>query len=108
MSETTPTCGKLSAAERQDALRMLEQFHCFPGSYMFKAIGYNSGEFAQKVRQAAEGVLGPLTEEGSLRSRPSAGGKYLAVTIESELASPEQVLAVYDALKALEGLVALI
>jgi hypothetical protein len=32
----------------------------------------------------------------------------LAVTLEAELASAEQVLEVYEALKGLEGLVALI
>lgn len=98
---------RLLAAERQDALRMLEEHHSFPCVYMFKVIGYNSGDFAQEVRRAAEAVLGPITGEGELRSRPSAGGKYLAVTIDTQVDSSEKVLAVYDGLKALEGVVML-
>lgn len=107
MSDTIPANSGFSAAERGEALKMLEQHHCFPGSYMFKVIGYNSGDFAQETRRAAEAVLGPLIEAGAVRSRPSAGGKYLAVTIEAELASAEQVLEVYQGLRALEGLVTL-
>ncbi|MCF8064371.1 MAG: DUF493 domain-containing protein [Desulfarculaceae bacterium] len=105
MTDTTPA--RLSAAERQEALRMLEEHHSFPCVYMFKAIGYNSGEFAQEVRCAAEPVLGPMTGGGELRSRPSAGGKYLAVTIDTKVGSSEKVLEVYDGLKALGGLVML-
>lgn len=105
MTDCTPAPGRLTAAERQDALRMLEEHHSFPCIYMFKVIGYNSGEFAQKARRAAEAVLGPLTEEGVLRSRPSGGGKYLAVTIDTQVESSEQVLAVYDELRALQGMV---
>ena len=107
MTERTTVPDRLSAAERQDALRMLEEHHSFPCVYMFKVIGYNSGEFAQEVRRAAEAVLGPITGEGELRSRPSAGGKYLAVTIDTKVKSSAQVLDVYDALKALEGMVML-
>ena len=77
MTDTTPAPDRLSAAERQEALRMLEEHHSFPCVYMFKAIGYNSGEFAQEVRRAAEAVLGPITGEGELRSRPSARGQVL-------------------------------
>ena len=107
MSDSDPACKRFTSAERQDALRMLEEHHCFPGSYMFKVIGYNTGEFAQEVRRAAEAVLGPLIEEGAVRSRSSGGGKYLAVTIETEVSSPEQTLEVYEALRALEGMVML-
>ncbi len=95
-------------AGREESLALLEEFHSFPGPYMFKIIGYDSGDFAGQARQAAEGVLGPLDEDGCLRCRPSSGGRYLAVTLEAELASAEQVLEVYEALKGLEGLVALI
>lgn len=107
MTESNCFPSRLSAAERQDALRMLEEHHDFPCVYMFKIIGYNSGDFAQEVRRAAEAVLGPITGEGELRSRPSARGKYLAVTIDTGVASSAQVLEVYSALKALEGLVML-
>ncbi len=97
-----------SPASREESLRLLEQFHSFPGPYMFKVIGLAGGDFAASVRRAAESVLGPILEPGALRSRPSSGDKYVSVTLETELASAEQVLEVYEALKGVEDLVALI
>jgi len=97
-----------SPASREESIQLLERFHSFPGPYMFKVIGLASGDFVASVRRAAESVLGPIMEPGALRSRPSSGDKYLAVTLENELASAEQVLQVYEALKGVEGLVALI
>lgn len=107
MTDGTPIPDRIAAAERQDALARLEEHHDFPCVYMFKAIGHNSGEFAQEVRRAAEAVLGPITGKDELRSRPSSGDKYLAVTIDTKVKSSAQVLDVYDALKALEGMVML-
>ena len=107
MTECTPDIQRPTPAERQEALSRLEEHHDFPCVYMFKAIGYNSGEFAQEVRQAAESVLGPIMGKDEVRSRPSSGDKYLAVTIDTQVESSSQVLDVYEALKALEGLVML-
>ncbi|MCF8032687.1 MAG: DUF493 domain-containing protein [Desulfarculaceae bacterium] len=95
-------------ASREESLQLLEQFHDFPGPYMFKVIAFDSEDLAAEVRRQAEAVLGPLTEQGSVRTRPSSGGKYLSVTLEAELASAEQVLQVYESLKQVEGLVAMI
>ena len=86
-------------ASREESLKLLEQFHDFPCAYMFKVIARGREDLAAEVRRQAEGVLGPLMEEGSVRSRPSSKGKYLSVTVEAELASAEQVLAVYEALR---------
>ncbi|MCB2191424.1 MAG: DUF493 domain-containing protein [Deltaproteobacteria bacterium] len=108
MSEPTPDPQRPTAVERQQALKRLEEHHDFPCVYMFKVIGYNSGELAQEVRRAAETVLGPIMGKNEIRSRPSSGDKYLAVTIETKVESSAQVLDVYDALKALEGLIALV
>lgn len=95
-------------AGREESLRLLEQFHDFPCPYMFKVIALGSEELPAEVRRRAEGVVGPIMDQGSVRTRPSSGGKYLSVTVETELASAEQVLEVYEALKGVEGLVALI
>lgn len=95
-------------ASREESIRLLEQFHDFPGPYMFKVIAWGSEDLPAEVRRRAEGVVGPIMEENSVRTRPSSGGKYMSVTVETELASAEQVLAVYEALKEVEGLVALI
>lgn len=90
------------------SVELLEQHHDFPCLYMFKVIGFCHDDFVEEVRAAVEPVLGRLTEGEELRLRPSRGGRYLSVTLEKEVADAGQVLAVYQALKGLQGLVALI
>lgn len=87
---------------------MLEEHHCFPGPYTFKVIGFGHDEFAAEVRAAAEGVVGPLTDRFAVRTRPSSGGKYHAVTLEVEAGGADQVLGIYEALRAVEGVVMLV
>ncbi len=94
--------------QTQNSVELLERFHDFPCTYMFKIIGYGAEGFVESVRAAAEPVLGRLRPGRELRSRPSRSGRYLAVTLEKEVAGAHQVLAVYQALRGLEGVVALI
>ncbi|MCA1905633.1 MAG: DUF493 domain-containing protein [Desulfarculus sp.] len=93
----------------QEALRLLERFHDFPGDYIFKVIGFGAEEFTAAVRQAAEAVLGPLADAGGqLHSRPSRGGRYTAVSLEVKVVDARQVLEVYSALKRVQGVVVLV
>lgn len=92
----------------REALELLERHHQFPGTYMFKVIGLGGADFAEEVALAAERVLGPLDREACLWTRPSSGGKYLSVTLEAELASAQQVLDTYAALKQVQGVVVLV
>lgn len=92
-----------------EAMALLERFHSFPGEYMFKVIGFGGAEFAAAVGAAAQSVLGPLGGPGrGLRSRPSSGGRYTAVTLEVEVSDAQQVLEVYAALKQVQGVVVLV
>lgn len=91
--------------EYHKSLDLLNQYHDFPCCYMFKVIGYNADGFLDSVQEAAQGVLGPLNPKKDLRSRPSREGRYLSVTIETGVHDAQQVLAVYAALKGLEGVV---
>jgi hypothetical protein len=93
----------------QEALKLLEQHHQFPSQYMFKVIGFAGPEFMAAVRAAAESVLGVLEDPGrQLRCRPSSGGRYLSVTLEVMVADAPQVLAIYAALKQVQGVVVLV
>lgn len=101
------TCGECAPLLSQEALRLLEQHHQFPGDYMFKVIGFAGAGFEDCVRQAAQSVLGPL-EDAALRSRPSRGGRYVSVTLEVEVAHAQEVLAIYAALRQVQGVVVLV
>ncbi len=69
----------------------------FPCEFSIKAMGVATPEFdalvAEIVRQHA-----PDLGEGAIRTRPSSGGKYLAVTVTINATSKEQLDAIYQAL----------
>jgi hypothetical protein len=71
----------------------------FPCSFPVKALGHADDGFeiliATIVRRHA-----PDLGEGAVRSRPSRGGKYLAVTVRIRATSREQLDAIYQDLHA--------
>ncbi len=69
----------------------------FPCEFSIKAMGLATPEFdtvvVEIVRQHA-----PELGEGAVRTRPSSGGKYLAVTVTINATSKKQLDAIYQAL----------
>ena len=69
----------------------------FPCDFPIKVVGHQDNDFegqvVARVRQHA-----PDLGEGAVRSRPSQGGKYLAVTITVRATSQAQLDAIYRAL----------
>jgi putative lipoic acid-binding regulatory protein len=71
----------------------------YPVDYPFKAIGLAAVDLqAHVVALVARAV--PDVEVGEVTSRPSSGGKYLAVTVNVRLRTEDERLAVYRALAA--------
>ena len=102
-------CGCHKAPQEHQALGLLEKYHQFPCDYMFKIIGFAGPDFQDLVRRAAESVLGPLSDpQAQVSCRPSSGGRYLSVTLELNVADASQVLAIYAALKQVQGVVVLV
>lgn len=107
---STPSPDKPSGApgqQHRQALELLERFHQFPTLYTFKVIGFNHHDLAGRVRAAACRVLDGESPPDPLPARPSRGGRYLAVSLEAEVADAETVLRVYAALREVEGVVSL-
>ncbi len=69
----------------------------FPCEFSIKAMGLATPEFdsivVEIVRQHA-----PDLGEGAVRTRPSSGGKYLAVTVTINATSKKQLDCIYQAL----------
>ncbi len=69
----------------------------FPCEFSIKAMGLATPEFDAVVvgivRQHA-----PELGEGAVRTRPSSGGKYLAVTVTINATSKRQLDAIYQSL----------
>ena len=89
---------------REEALELLNQTHDFPQPVMIKAIGVNKDGFEARVAALVRDNL-RLDQEPICRTRLAKSGRHLAVTVEPEFQSAEDVLRIYEALRQLDGLV---
>ena len=93
--------------DHRPSVELLESTHLFPGTYQIKAIGSNDADFAGRVVAAAISELsGPSEVEHTIRH--TQGGRHIAVPLPLSVHSAEQVLAIYAALKQVEGLALLL
>jgi len=88
-------------------IELLESTHSFPGGYMFKVIGRTEGNFVGRTVAAVRMHLSESSEP-PFSSRKTATGAHVSVTIEPHVASAADVLAIYETLRDLEGLVMLL
>ncbi len=84
--------------------QLLESTHEFPGTYMFKVIGRIEGEFALRVVTAVRDALA-RPDDPPHSVRVAAGGRHVAVTVEPRVDSAEEVIAIYQRLRTIAGLV---
>lgn len=82
----------------------LSQLIEFPCDYQFKAFGLSDekGSFFEAVGAAVASVV-PVSLD-AMKSRPSAQGTYLCVTIMVRLHNADQLKAIYAALREVKGL----
>lgn len=86
---------------------LLADTHEFPGTFRFKAIGEATNDFeARVVAAAASELSGPSEVEHSVRE--TKGGRHIAVSLEVTVQTPDQVRAIYAAIRQVEGLALLL
>lgn len=66
----------------------------FPCAFPIKAMGRNSSNFEQTVREIVLRHAGPVDEE-AIVSRPSGAGNFLSVTITITARSRQQLDSIY-------------
>lgn len=74
---------------------LIDSVHQFPGTYMFKVVGWQRNDFVERVLSAAREVVGgalPL----NYRTRQTASGRHIAVTLEPFIDDSDQVLEIYE------------
>jgi putative lipoic acid-binding regulatory protein len=88
---------------RARALALLEATHVFPVAYEVTVITITSDDIHGAVRAAAgHGLDAPLGDEDHT-TVPSKGGKYTSHRLRVRCARPVDVLALYERLRAIEG-----
>lgn len=69
----------------------------FPCQFPIKAMGKNTPDFDSVVANIVSLHVEEITD-CTIKTRPSKGGKYLAVTIEIQASSKKQLDAIYQGL----------
>ena len=94
--------------DRERSLALLRAQHQFPGAYDLSVIAVSTAAVAAAVRAAVEdGLAEPLGRDAH-QVIPSTGGKYASHRFVVYLRAAEDVLALYDRVKQVTGVVTIL
>lgn len=85
-------------------LHLLESTHSFPGTYMFKVVGYQRNDFVERVLDAAREVIGGAIPV-EYRTRATDSGRHISVTLEPFVDDSDQVLEIYEQLRDVDDVI---
>lgn len=89
---------------REESLQLLNTTHDFPCPFLFKIIGVSENAFVARVVATVREAL-KLEEDPPFQTRATPNGEHISVTLEPEIDSAETVLAIYDQLRHVKGVV---
>ena len=89
--------------DRERSLELLRAAHTFPGPFQFRIVIHPGRE--ADVIAALQSALGRDGAISEVTQRESRNGRFLSVRPTLHLDSAEEVLAVYAALKLVEGVI---
>lgn len=87
-----------------DSIRLLEETHDFPCEVMIKVIGHSQATFVEAILEIVRECQS-LGELPAYRSRSTPNGKYIAITLEPPFQSAAEVLALYERIRVVQGVV---
>jgi hypothetical protein len=88
----------------QGSIELLKSTHQFPCRYVFKVIGRAEGGFVSRVVAAVRAELAQ-DQDPPYTCREATSGRHVAVSLEPTVQTPQQVLAVYQRIRGVVGLV---
>jgi len=89
------------------SVEILENAHDFPCPYTFKVIGTDDGNFTGRVVASVRDEL-QIELDPPYTFRNTKNGKHVAITLEPECQSAQQVIAIYSRLMGMDGIVMLL
>jgi putative lipoic acid-binding regulatory protein len=95
------------SSHEQHSIDLLNDTHDFPTRLLVKVIGANDPSFVDRVLAVVRSQI-ELDGEPPFTTRATPHGRHIAVTLEPLFDNAEQVLAVYAALRQIDGVVMLL
>lgn len=89
------------------SIEILEANHQFPCVYTFKVIGASDGRFTSRVVSAVRDEL-DIEVDPPYTFRTTKNGNHVAITLEPQCATAQQVIAIYSRLTGMDGIVMLL
>ena len=89
------------------SIELLKATHRFPGPYTFKLIGHSQELQVAGVLALVKEHLG-TTEDPPHRVRESEKQNHIALTLEITVTRPEEIIALYEKLIEVPGLILLL
>lgn len=89
--------------EREKTLALLREMHSFPGPYGLKVVTHPHAVAA--VVSAVGATLAAPGDVLEISERASRTGKYVSVSLRVHVADAEMVLAIYETLRGVDGVV---
>jgi putative lipoic acid-binding regulatory protein len=80
--------------------RPIDDLVTYPCTFRFKAVAKAEPGVVADLVKRIEAVLGRAVAAGAWTTRDSSGGKYVALTIDVDVTSGQQVYDLYEALRA--------
>lgn len=97
------------AAEDLDRFReLLQSSHTFPGPYLLAVITHNDPESVQTLRAALADRHAAVGDGAEWTITESRNGRYVSHRVTLHCASPDDVLALYETVRTLPGVVTIL
>ena len=89
----------------EDSIDLLNATHSFPCTFTLKVIGSAADQFVERVVAAVRDGDKHLEDDFPVSTRQTPNGKHVSVTMEPKLVSAEHVLAVYQRIRMVTGVI---
>lgn len=90
--------------ENLPSIDLLNNTHQFPCAYVFKFIGRTESGFGERIVAAVRDALAHDVDP-PFKTRRTENGKHMAVTLEPTVRNADEVIAVYQRVRSVVGLV---
>lgn len=98
----------VDATERDRLVALLEANHRFPGPFFLAVIAVNEDDVGVAIRAAVQDGVDTVVADDAWEVRASSAGRFLSHRVTVAVDSAADVLGLYDRLRRVRGVVAVL